>query len=159
MAKIILETFIDAPIERVFDLARSIDLHKASTKKTNEEAVAGRTSGLIALGETVTWKARHFGVYQYLTVIVTEFDRPNLFADKMIKGAFSSMKHTHRFTREGSGTRMTDIFEFKSPLGLLGRIAESLFLKKYMTEFLIAKNDELKQIAESGDWITFLPAK
>ena len=66
MPKINLTTTIDAPIERVFDLARSIDLHKLSTKKTNEEAVNGKTSGLIELGETVTWRAKHFNVYQKL---------------------------------------------------------------------------------------------
>tara|TARA_Y100000385_G_scaffold50965_1_gene47775 strand:+ start:2192 stop:2338 length:147 start_codon:yes stop_codon:yes gene_type:complete len=42
-----IETIINAPIDRVFDLARSIDLHTLSTKETNEKAVAGKTSGFI----------------------------------------------------------------------------------------------------------------
>ena len=146
MAKIYLETFIHAPIERVFDLARSIDLHKLSTKGTKEEAIAGRTSGLIKLNETVTWRAKHFGVYQSLTVVVTEFDRPNLFADKMIKGTFASMEHVHKFERVNTGTKMIDIFKFTSPLGILGRLAETIFLKSYMTKFLITKNQELKAV-------------
>ena len=108
MAKIYLETFVNAPIERVFDLARSIDLHKLSTKGTNEEAIAGRTTGLIELDETVTWKAKHFGIYQTLTVFITQFDRPNLFADKMIKGTFASMTHKHKFDKIDNGTKMTE---------------------------------------------------
>lgn len=152
MEKIHLETYIKAPIERVFDLSRSIDLHKISTKGTKEEAIAGRTSGLINLNETVTWRAKHLGVYQKLTVIVTKFEKPRLFEDKMVKGAFSKMQHTHKFEATTTGTKMIDIFEFKSPLGILGKIANMIFLKKYMTKFLLTKNQELKKVAETEGW-------
>lgn len=152
MAKIYLETFIDAPVERVFDLSRSIELHKLSTKKTNEEAVAGKTKGLISLHETVTWRAKHLGVYQHLTVEIVAYERPNMFADKMLKGAFKSMYHVHRFEQEGTGTKMIDVFEFTSPLGFLGRLAELLFLKAYMTKFLVLRNTEIKTIAEGEGW-------
>jgi ligand-binding SRPBCC domain-containing protein len=152
MAKIYLETIVNAPIERVFDLARSIDLHKLSTKGTKEEAIAGRTTGLIKLNESVTWKAKHFGIYQTLTVVITQFDRPNLFTDKMIKGTFASMTHKHKFDKLDHGTKMTDIFEFTSPLGLLGRLAEKTFLTRYMTQFLLIKNQELKIVAEGDKW-------
>ena len=152
MPKINLTTTIEAPIERVFDLARSIDLHKLSTKKTNEEAVGGKTSGLIELGETVTWRAKHFNVYQKLTVKITEYDRPNMFRDVMLKGAFKSMKHLHKFEKNGNKTKMIDEFEFESPFGLIGKLANSLFLKNYMTNFLIERNKELKTYAESEEW-------
>lgn len=152
MSKIQLDTYIEAPIERVFDLARSIDLHKLSAAGTNETAIAGRIQGLIEINETVTWRAKHLGVYQELTVQVTNLDRPNVFVDKMINGAFSTMEHQHKFEQQGTGTRMTDIFVFTSPLGLLGELANVLFLKKYMTNFLKNKNIVLKKVAESEDW-------
>ena len=152
MTKIKLEIIIDAPIERVFDLARSIDLHKLSTTGTNEEAIAGKTSGLIELGETVTWRAKHFGIYQNLTVEVIEFEKPFMFGDVMLKGAFKQMKLIHRFLADGSGTKMVDEFEFVSPFGFLGKLADSIFLKRYMKKFLINKNKELKYVAESQEW-------
>ncbi|MDQ3112455.1 MAG: SRPBCC family protein [Bacteroidota bacterium] len=152
MPKILLETYIEAPIERVFDLSMSIDLHKLSTKGTNEEAIAGKTSGLIGLHETVTWHAKHFGIYQKLTVQITKVDRPDVFEDRMLKGTFASMHHVHSFEKEGSGTKMKDVFEFESPLGFLGKFANSLFLKKYMTKLLRGRNAELKRIAEGEEW-------
>ena len=152
MAQIHLETLIDAPIERVFDLARSIDLHKLSMIETKEEAIAGRTTGLINLNESVTWKAIHFGIYQKLSVIITKFERPNLFVDRMIKGAFSSMEHTHKFEVIGTQTKMIDLFNFKAPLGFLGQVVEVLFLKAYMTKFLLIRNKKLKEIAETDEW-------
>jgi ligand-binding SRPBCC domain-containing protein len=92
-----LSTMIKAPRERVFDLARSIDAHKISTKGTEERAIAGVTSGLIGLNDEVTWEARHFGLRQKLTVRITEFERPCRFQDVMVSGAFKSMIHDHEF--------------------------------------------------------------
>jgi ligand-binding SRPBCC domain-containing protein len=152
MSKIKLETYIEAPIERVFDLARSIDLHKLSTKGTKEEAIGGRTNGLIEMNETVTWRAKHFGVYQNLTVQVTQMVRPDMFSDRMVKGTFATMEHQHVFERSGTGTKMIDIFEFTSPLGIFGKLANFLFLKTYMTNFLKNKNKELKSVVESDAW-------
>lgn len=156
MPVIQLQTFIAAPRERIFDLARSIDAHQASTSSSEERAVAGVTSGLIGLGDEVTWEARHFGVRQRLRVKVTAFARPAHFQDKMLEGAFKSMVHDHRFTPVAGGTLMTDQFECYAPLGVLGRLAEHLFLTRYMRRFLQERNAVLKELAENGDWRLYL---
>nr|WP_321225937.1 hypothetical protein [uncultured Psychroserpens sp.] len=64
MPTIEIKTYISADIQTCFDLARNIDFHKASMEHSNEKAIAGKTSGLIGLGEWVTWEAKHFGNYQ-----------------------------------------------------------------------------------------------
>jgi len=151
-----LSTVIRAPRERVFDLARSIDAHQDSTAGTEERAVAGVTRGLIGMDEEVTWEARHFGVRQRLTVRVTAFERPSHFQDIMISGAFSSMAHDHTFEEHPEGTLMRDRFEFSSPLGILGRIADWLFLTGYMRRFIVRRNAVLKQLAESGEWNRYI---
>lgn len=158
MPLIELETAIAAPQDRVFDLARSIDAHLASAHGTNEQAIAGRTTGLIELGETVTWRARHLGITQHLTVRITSMDRPHSFADEMIQGAFASMRHIHRFRPHTSGTIMRDEFYFTAPLGILGRIVEHAFLTRYMHAFLENRALTLKSLAESGEWQRFLPS-
>jgi ligand-binding SRPBCC domain-containing protein len=153
MPKIELETEINSSnIERVFDLIRSIDLHKVSTAKTNEVAIAGRTSGLIELGETVTWKAKHLGFYQKLTSIITDFERPTFFVDEMHKGAFKSFRHEHRLRKENNYIIIKDTFEYVAPLGWLGKIADVLFLKNYMKRFLMERNKVIKEFAETSKW-------
>jgi ligand-binding SRPBCC domain-containing protein len=151
-----LTTAIAAPIERVFDLARSIDLHRNSTSRTGERAVAGVTSGLIGLGQEVTWRARHFGIWQSLTVRVTAFERPTHFADVMLRGAFRRMEHHHYFEPSSSGTTMRDVFTYESPVGILGRIADFFFLERYMRLFLIERNRVIKATAESDAWSQYL---
>ncbi len=149
MSTIHLKTIIKADIQIVFDLARDVDLHQKSTSKTNEKAIAGRTSGLIEQGETVTWKAKHLGIYQTLTTKIVSMDKPHQFTDIMLKGTFKSMKHQHIFRQEGKKTIMTDIFEFQSPFGIIGKIFNILFLKNYMKRFLLKRNTLIKIIAEN----------
>jgi ligand-binding SRPBCC domain-containing protein len=153
-----LTTFVAAPVERVLDLARSIDLHTASTTQTGECAVAGVTSGLIELDQEVTWRARHFGVWQTLTARITGFDRPRHFRDSMLRGAFERFDHDHFFTESDDGTTMRDVFDYSSPLGPLGWVADRLFLTRYLRSFLAVRNRVLKTVAESGRWREFLRA-
>ena len=152
MPEIKLETHIKAKQQIVFDLSRSIDFQSEVNRASDERAVAGRTSGLIGLGETVTWRGRHLGVVQRLTTKVTEFDPPHFFADEMLKGAFKSFRHEHYFIPTEEGTFMKDVFSFRAPLGILGRLANVLFLKAYMTRFLKNRTRILKEYAESGKW-------
>ena len=132
MPVIKIEVEINAPIERVFDLARCIDLHEETMSKTNERAIAGTTKGLINSGETVTWQATHFGIRQKLTSKITKFDRPFHFQDAMLKGAFKRFTHDHFFEQTGEKVLMKDVFDYDSPLWVFGEIADALFLESYM---------------------------
>ena len=153
-----IEFLVNAPIERVFDLARCIDLHEATMMKQGEKAVGGTTKGLINLGEIVTWEATHFGVKQKLTSKITEFERPEHFRDSMVKGAFKRFDHDHFFEQNGAQTRMKDVFDYDSPLGFLGNVADVLFLESYIRKILTERNRLIKQIAESEEWRKFLSA-
>src|ERR1700759_2303852 len=117
-----------APIDRCFDLARSVEVHLLGNVHFGEQAVAsaGVTSGLVALGETVTWRAKHFGVWFTLTSEITAMDAPLHFRDEMRQGPFRFMRHDHYFQPlPGDATDMTDIFRFAAPLPLLGLLAEA----------------------------------
>ena len=145
-----LSTTINAPIGVCFDLARSIDLHMESTKQTGEQAIVGRTSGLISLGETVTWQAKHFGIRQTLSSKITRFEYPNYFTDEMVNGAFTCFRHDHLFSSVGGQTIMKDVFDFESPMGWLGKLANSVFLTRYMRKLLVIRNQVIKHAAEAA---------
>ncbi|MTE25563.1 SRPBCC family protein [Winogradskyella ouciana] len=149
MPTIEIKTLIKADLKTCFDLSRNIDFHQQSLKHSKEKAIAGKTSGLIELGESVTWEATHFGIKQRLTSKITDFQSPNYFVDEMVSGSFKSFRHEHIFTNLGNNkTEMIDKFHFKSPFGILGKVAEALFLSRYMTNLLITRNTLLKQKAE-----------
>ncbi|RZL46257.1 MAG: cell division protein [Pedobacter sp.] len=148
MTEIILITSINAPIQIVFDCARSIDIHQLSTAKTNEKAIAGRTSGLCELGDEVTWRAKHFGIYQMLSSKITKLKAPFFFQDCMVRGAFSFIKHDHFFEEKGGLTEMKDVFTYGVPCGIFGKLFNKFILKKYMTALLTERNSIIKEVAE-----------
>jgi ligand-binding SRPBCC domain-containing protein len=129
MPIITLEMEIKAPVERVFDLARCIDLHVETMREHKEKAVEGVTKGLINLNESVTWEATHFGIKQKLTSKITEYNRPHHFRDEMISGTFSRFSHDHFFRMSELGTIMKDVFNYGSPLGILGKIVDAILWK------------------------------
>lgn len=150
MSTITLETPIQASAEICYDLSLSVDLHQLSTAKTKEHIIAGVREGIMKLGETVTWRAKHFGIWMELTSKIKEAQRPEYFVDEMQKGAFKSLRHEHHFLQTNKGTIMKDIFMFEVPFGILGKIVNSLVLENYLKGFLIKRNDYIKEMAESG---------
>ncbi len=150
MIEVVTEITIRAPIEKCFDYARDIDVHTQTVwKHTRERAVSGVTSGRIGAGDTVTFQATHFGIRQKLTSCIVQYERPHVFVDQMVKGAFQSMRHEHHFSRiDDQTTCMRDMLKFEAPLGVLGRLAERLVLKHYMHAFIQSRNTKLKAILE-----------
>jgi len=153
-------TLIDAPIERCFDLSRSVEVHLVANVHSGEQALAvgGLTAGLAGLGDQVTWRARHFGVWQELTSEVTALDPPHFFQVTMLRGIFRFMQADHLFRTCADGpTEMKDIFSVAAPLPIVGALAEHLFLRRYMLALLRERNAIVKQIAESSAWQRYLP--
>lgn len=150
MPRIELTTDIRATPELCFDLARDLDLHMETMAHTSERAVAGRTTGLIEFGEEVTWRGRHFGIVHEHTSRISAFDRPRHFRDEMTRGRFRSFVHDHWFEPVQAGTRMRDVLEFRSPLGVLGRVVDALVLTRYLTRMLESRNALIRKVAETA---------
>jgi ligand-binding SRPBCC domain-containing protein len=135
--------------EQAFDLSRSVDVHLGSMAKSGERAVAGVTAGLMSLGDTVTWRARHFGLPVRMTSRITQFDYPESFTDEQQRGPFRAFRHVHEFLPDsslpdGGGTLMVDHVEFTAPCGVLGRLVEKAFLGRYMQDLIEERNRYLQ---------------
>lgn len=156
MPTIHFTTFIGAPVDRVFDLSRNISLHKISMQDTNEEAIAGITSGLINKDETVTWKARHLFKTRFFTSKITEMQPFEKFTDKMIKGDFLSFQHEHFFKAVENGTIVIDIINFETPYGILGKLVNKIWLIPYLEKLVIHRNEVIRQYTQSNKWRALL---
>lgn len=151
MARIELEMLVQAPPAACYALASNVRAHVASTEPTAERVIEGPASGQLQLGDVVTWEARHLGVRQRLTVRITAATPPHHFRDELVRGAFRTLRHDHYFTAAPGGTLVRDVFEFSSPLGIVGRWFDKLFLTRYMRRFLQARNAFLKQQLEQNE--------
>ena len=143
-----LRTVIAAPLEACFDLSLSVEPHTSSMRDSGERIVDGVRSGSMALGDTVTWRARHFGVPWTMTSKITEFERPTMFVDEQVSGPFRSWHHRHLFRPLDSGTEMIDEVRMRSPLGVLGQFADRAVLRHYLHGLLTTRNEWLRQELE-----------
>jgi ligand-binding SRPBCC domain-containing protein len=156
MPTIHLTSFIAAPQDRVFDLNRSISLHKISMEKFGEQAVSGTTSGLINKEDTVTWKGKHLGKTRFFTSKIIEMKPFETFTDKMIKGDFKSFEHQHFFKPAVNGTIVIDIITYETPYGWVGKLVNKFYLNSYLEKLIENRNKVIKQYAETDKWMALL---
>lgn len=143
-------TRIQAPRERVFALSLRVDLHEGSMRRYRERSVASTAAEVLGLGDTVTWRAWHFGVPWTMTSRIVECDRPSRFVDEQVRGPFASFRHEHVFEADGDATVMTDRVEFRAPGGPVGRSAERVLLGRYVARLIDERNAFLIARAEVG---------
>jgi ligand-binding SRPBCC domain-containing protein len=142
-------TLVRAPIDRVFDLALSIDAHLGSMARHHEQVIAGVTHGRIGLGEDVTWRARHLGIRLTMTSRIVELDRPTFFADEQVRGPFARYRHEHSFRAVKDGSAVVDRVSFAAPFGPLRALAEPI-LRWYVGRLIDQRNVFLARQAEQG---------
>jgi ligand-binding SRPBCC domain-containing protein len=142
-----LSTTIRATPEVCFDLSLDVEVHTESTG-AREEIIGGVRSGGMRLGDTVTWRARHYGIPFTMTSKIIELERPLRFVDEQVRGPFSRWHHEHRFSPTEHGTLMLDIVDYRSPLGPLGVAVDRLTLERHMTRLLRIRNAFLRELAE-----------
>src|SRR5687767_3692795 len=114
MTTLVSETRIAASIDLCFDLARDVDVHVKTSSATGERVVGGTSSGLLELGDVVTFEGVHFGIRQRLTAKIVEFHAPTRFVDEMVSGAFVSLRHVHEFIAEDGSVLMRDTLTWQS---------------------------------------------
>ncbi len=151
MASIRVETLVKAPIDRCFDLARSVEAHLSSTAKTKERVVGGRNQGLFELGDSVTWEGRYFGLRLRQGSTITRSEPPHVFVDEGTSGPLGHFRHVHQFVPEHGATLMVDTFEYEVPAVLGGRLADRLLVERRVRRLLTDRAAYLKKEAEAGD--------
>jgi ligand-binding SRPBCC domain-containing protein len=149
MPTIVLTAHLEAPPEVCFEESLSVDAHTASMSRSGERAVGGVTTGVMRLGDTVTWRARHFGLPFTMTSVISAHDAPYRFVDEQVAGPFARWWHEHRFEAVATGTVMSDVVEFASPAGPWGRVVDRLVLTRYMTRLLRTRNAWLAEAVRS----------
>jgi ligand-binding SRPBCC domain-containing protein len=153
VSRIELQTVIAAPIERCYDLSLSVEVHLRSAASTGERVVAGVSSGVLKLGDHITWEARHLGLKHRLSMTISAADRPRMFRDELVRGPFRRLVHDHFFEQTDGGTLMRDVLELSSGL----RPLDELVLKPHLRRFLLRRNAVIKELAEGDDWRDYVP--
>lgn len=150
MPSVKMKTHINADIKSCFDLSRDVAIHKQSLKRAALRAVSGKTSGLLELGEWVSWEEKHFGQLQHFTLKISELEAPLYFVEEMVEGMFKSFRNEFRFKANGDSTLLTNRIYLELPYGLLGKLIKNLFINFYTKKLLQSRLEYLKTAIESS---------
>ena len=143
-------TFVEAAPDVVFDLELDVDVHTASLPGSGETATTSTGRRRLALGDEVTFQARHFGLPWRMTSRITVCERPSRFVDEQTKGPFRMLRHEHLFHSPRPGaTRMTDRMTVSAPLGPAGMVITRLLLAPYLRRLLEQRAAHIKRTAEA----------
>jgi ligand-binding SRPBCC domain-containing protein len=141
-------SLIDAAPLRVFDLELDVDVHADSLPGSGETATTSTGRRRLALGDEVSFRARHLGLRWHMTSRISAYERPYRFVDEQVRGPFRALRHEHRFEDLGDGrTRMTDRMSIRAPLGPLGAIVTRILLAPYLKRLLTQRASHIKRLA------------
>lgn len=152
MPKIHLTSFIQAPVDRVFNLSRNLVLRKKSLNAPTEQLLSSSAETLVQQGETITFRAKHLGKTREITARVTNLDQPLHFTEEQVRGDLRSYRHEYHFKPAENGTILIDILEFEGPRDMLGSLASMFFLKGYLESMIRRQHLLLREYAESDKW-------
>jgi len=106
--------------------------------------------GTPGLGYQAILNVKQFGLFSMRWhVKITEYEPPLLMTDVQISGPFKSWKQTRRFKSVPGGTELTDIVDYEPPFGWLGRIANSLLIRRQITQMFAYRQEATKRLLES----------
>ncbi len=143
-------TKIQASPQRIFDIKLDSQTHAASLASTRETSTTSSGQPVLSLGDTVTFRAKHFGLWWTLTSRITELNRATRFVDQQVRGPFAYLRHEHLFEAQPDGsTLMIDRMSFRPPFGLLGRSGERV-LSAYLRRLLRQRASYVKTLAEAS---------
>jgi ligand-binding SRPBCC domain-containing protein len=143
-------TLIHAPIDRCFDLSLDLDIEIEAVGPDRIQPIAGVTRGRIHANETVTWRTRQFGLWIQHTSLISGYDAPVFFEDRMVRGIFRAFAHEHFFRAiSPTQTEMRDEMTFAMPWYLGGPLTDALMVRRQLLRLLNARNSVIKRHAEA----------
>jgi ligand-binding SRPBCC domain-containing protein len=77
---------------------------------------------------------------------ISKVNEPFSFTDLQLKGPYALWEHTHTFEQAPGGVKMTDQVRYALPLGLLGTLAHSIFVKQKLKNIFDFRERTLNQL-------------
>jgi len=98
------------------------------------------------VGTIIRYSLRWHGLPVSWTTMIRRWDPPRRFIDIQLRGPYRLWHHTHRFHARNGGTQMTDIVRYCLPLGLAGRIAHSLKVRRDLEAIFNYRHRRVEQL-------------
>lgn len=146
------ETIINLPLEETFNFFdKPQNLQKVTPKQLNFRILTPDNLLKMDNGSIFEYEISLMGIPMLWRSIINNYNPPYEFVDIQLKGPYKSWHHHHQFIKiTPHQTKVIDTVRYEMPLGILGKIAHFLFVKKQLkTIFAYRENLSEKIIKES----------
>jgi uncharacterized membrane protein len=148
MTKIHLTTHFDAPIERVFELGT--DYSRYPEWNVSYAEIKEVTGPVDKVGTKIHTVMKILGRRMEGWAEVVEVDRPRYLKISGTGFEGGMLNYSQRFAPAGSGTDLEFEAEYELPAGLLGHIADKLFVEKAVERDLRHSMENFKALVETS---------
>lgn len=102
-------------------------------------------------GQIIEYKVSPLlGIPLYWMSEVTHVAEPFYFADEQRRGPYSFWQHQHHFKAIDGGMEMKDIIHYRNPLGPIGKLANTLFVKRTLNKIFEYRREKIRELF--GEW-------
>lgn len=140
------KTFIPATLDEAWDFFTSpLNLVKITPPDMNFVVTSEyKVTDKVYPGMIITYFVSPlFGVKLRWMTEITHVKEKEYFVDEQRFGPYALWHHQHHFKQVEGGIMMTDIVNYAIPYGFIGRMANSLFVKKKLTDVFSFRADAI----------------
>jgi ligand-binding SRPBCC domain-containing protein len=137
---------IPAPLEVVFRFFEDPHNLRLITPNWLDFRVTRIRGTPLGVGTTIFYRIRWLGVPIRWVSRIDEFERNHRFVDVQIRGPYRSWRHEHTFEERDGRTVMRDTVRYELPLGILGRTAHWLLVRRQLHQIFDYRASQIRRI-------------
>ena len=100
----------------------------------------------LSAGAVLDFRLAWLGVPLRWRTYVREYDPPFRFLDVQVRGPYARWEHRHVFLSEATGTTVEDRIVYRLPLGAVGRLAHTLFVKHQLESMWTHRRAKISEL-------------
>jgi ligand-binding SRPBCC domain-containing protein len=122
------------------------NLKEITPEHLNFKILSNSNSEKMYAGQIITYKVTPLlGIPIFWMTEIKQVKHHEYFIDEQRFGPYALWHHAHFFKPIEGGVEMTDLVNYKLPLGFLGNIAHGLFVKKQLEHIFDYRNEVLEK--------------
>ncbi len=145
------------PPDRVFDFFADARNLEAITPPFLRFHIVTPTPIALRAGTLIDYRLRLFGLPLRWRTEIESYDPPRGFVDRQVRGPYALWHHTHTFVPltgdRGvvAATEMTDVVRYAIGRGVLGGLAEGLFVRRTLERIFDYRRDRIAELVATGE--------
>ena len=142
------ELWLPIDLNHAWDFFSSpMNLEKITPPDLDFKVLSRQLNNKIYNGMLIDYSVKPiFGIKMKWKTEIVNVSEQKYFTDKQLKGPYRLWEHTHYFEEKNGGVLMTDVVNYKLPLGIIGLLVHHLLVRSRIESIFNFRTTVLKQL-------------